>query len=286
MSNIEELRLRLEDAERRFGLNSAEANQYSVRLVRLVDAIVDDLWVQRRDNERLNFENEEFRSMLLTLLASIEGGDKEALRTMMTDMAERLANLMAAGAGVPAYDPVLNLYPEPAFDPEPEPGPEPVAEPEIIPVPEVVPESVPEAEVLVQEEAPVAEEAPVQVPAADIMPDNAQPAEINVDTITAAVAELANSTDAVAPVLDLGAASPPPAPAVAAPLPEAIASPPVEAEPENTQVSELAVPGEPKARPVRKGEFADLHSVLDDIRELVGLMEDVDHPTSAERGQL
>ena len=68
MSNIEELRLRLEDAERRFGLKTADTNQYSVRLVRLVDAIVDDLWVQRRDNERLTFENEEFRSMRMGLI--------------------------------------------------------------------------------------------------------------------------------------------------------------------------------------------------------------------------
>ena len=37
MSNIEELRLRLEDAERRFGLKSAKNNQYSVRLVQLVE---------------------------------------------------------------------------------------------------------------------------------------------------------------------------------------------------------------------------------------------------------
>ena len=97
MSNIEELRLRLEDAERRFGLKSAKNNQYSVRLVQLVDAVVDDLWVQRRDHERLSFENEEFRSMLISLLATIEGGDKDTAQTALRSAQPELARGVARG---------------------------------------------------------------------------------------------------------------------------------------------------------------------------------------------
>jgi hypothetical protein len=310
MSNIEELRLRLEDAERRFGLKSAKNNQYSVRLVQLVDAVVDDLWVQRRDNERLNFENDEFRSMLMTLLATIEGGGKDNLRNMMAEMAERIATLMAAGAGVPAYDPVLERYPDPEFDPEPEP--------EILleVVPEVAPEVVdvspapppPDVAVVSEPEVPptAAAEVIVEAVAIDTQPTEIEQSieapEIDVDAITAAVVELANNTESIKPVLDFGPAKPQTSgPAVvqeaapiASPVTEA-AAPPVSDEVVTTQIAEtIAAPAPSTASPTdvspdnkpRTGEFADLHNVLDDIRALVGLI-DIDTPfTPTEPGQV
>jgi hypothetical protein len=351
MSNIEELRLRLEDAERRFGLKSAKNNQYSVRLVQLVDAVVDDLWVQRRDNERLNFENEEFRSMLMTLLATIEGGDKDHLRNMMADMAERIATLMAAGAGAPVYDPVLERYPDPEFDPEPEAEQEVKQEsaPDLIPATELEtevvaqPEPAPQIETVEEETPLIAPELPeialevapetvqeivpeVVFEATDILPTPPPPdvslvsepqtpptpaaenehafeaPEIDVDSITAAVAELANNTESIKPILDFGTAepqSPDPVPVqdaqpVAAPVTETVSPPAIEIVAEQIDEAIAApVPAPKETQPdtspddtPRTGEFADLHNVLDDIRELVGLI-DIDTPfTPTEPGQV
>ena len=249
MSSIDELRLRLEDAEQKFGLQTAETSQYSVRLVKVVDAIVDDLWAQRRDNERLSFENEEFRSMLMTLLTTMEGGDKKQLRDLMSNMVERITTLMAAGAGAPASAPVLEKYPEPEQESNPEPAPEIVAQ---------APEDVPPAPI-------VEEPAPVQAP--DVDPSD-------VDTITAAVAELANNTDSIKPVLDIGLA---PSPEIA-PEPEPVSAPEPESNPVPAEIS--AVEKKPNS-----GEFADLYDVLDDIRELIGEWTAVDHslPDSSEQ---
>jgi len=299
MSNIEELRLRLEDAERRFGLKTADTNQYSVRLVRLVDAIVDDLWVQRRDNERLTFENEEFRSMLMTTLATVESGDKDALHNLMSGMVGRIEALIAAGAGVPAYDPVLERYPEPEFDPDPVPepvivvetvaAPEPAPEPEPVPVAKPEPEPAPEPEAEPEPE-PVPEPAPepepepepeqTPAPVAEVIEPPAD--EIDVNAIAAAVAELADNTEAVTPVLDisLGTSDQPgaePAPEPAPPIAAEEASETLEV-PDVPVVPEASPP--PKPRRARTGEFADLHGVLDDIRELIGMvdMEEVSPP--------
>ncbi|MBT5159415.1 MAG: hypothetical protein HOL89_06430 [Alphaproteobacteria bacterium] len=306
MSNIEELRLRLEDAERRFGLKSAKNNQYSVRLVQLVDAVVDDLWVQRRDHERLSFENEEFRSMLISLLATIEGGDKDDLRTMMHGMAERIATLMAAGAGAPSYEPVLERYPDPEFDPEPALAPNPVHEPapqyeaneEEIPLsaadlPEIVdvspPQPLPEEINATAIDDPVLD-APEEFEQSSELPD------IDVDTISAAVADLAHKTKSVKPVLDFGSAEPqtpePVATHEAEPVPpvqidEPVAGPPPAADETPSDIAAMAPTAEmPREIKTRTGEFADLHNVLDDIRELVGLMDPIDAPSPTEPGHV
>jgi hypothetical protein len=295
MSNIDELRLRLEDAERRFGLKTAETKQYSVRLVQLVDAVIDDFWVQRRDNERLAFENEEFRSMLMTLLATIEGGDKNNLHNLMADMAERIATLMAAGAGAPAYDPVLERYPEPELDLAPLPespnvgpdvsGPDPVpeGEPESEPAPELMSEPEPGPQELPEpaQGSTAVSQASVESGAIINIEDDPAVEGFTPDAIAAAVAELASNTEAVAPVLDL-AAIPDAVPSAVHTLEapehtgdEAAISQPAE-EPVDAEFA-----GPPHDRKNHDGEFADLHNILEDIRELAGLLgtDDADQTT-------
>ncbi len=218
MSDIDDLRLRLEDAERRFGLKLDEAPEDGARLVHLADAVIGNLSENRWRNERLAHENEEFRSMLMTLLTTVEKADRAELSTVLSEIADRLTSLIEAGAAAPSYEPVPP--PDPPPTPEPEPAPQESAEGEV------------------QSAAPI----------------SAAEAEHEfLDALTAE--ELALGEDIMSPEVE---------------------QPALDAA-EIESVTDVNHPSEAEAefgRPVDDSETAELHTLLDDIRRAIGLLED------------
>ena len=71
MSDLEELRTRVEAAEEHFGLIADQQKGYSQRLIALLNI------TEQKDQTigKLEYENEQLRTMLFSLLQSIEKGD-------------------------------------------------------------------------------------------------------------------------------------------------------------------------------------------------------------------
>ncbi|RMD63417.1 MAG: hypothetical protein D6826_04990 [Alphaproteobacteria bacterium] len=162
MPGIEELRQRVEEAERRFGLIEEERLRYSERLIGLMNAIETRLQAQNAEIERLRREvadreaqiaarahemahhaeeNEQLREMLHGLLQAIEAGTRDALMETIQEMDRTVSALVApaeeedAAAQAPETRPEAEteLVPQPEGDAsaiaKPEPGPEPAHEP-------------------------------------------------------------------------------------------------------------------------------------------------------------
>ena len=125
MTEINDLRERVEAAEQRFGLMDEQQRHYSERLIGLIETIEAQLAAARgeiekqiAENSRLTQENEELRSMLHSVLRSIE--EKTFTRTLQNLEARVSALVTTAGAAAEAAAPQA----------APEIGPE-AAEPEI-----------------------------------------------------------------------------------------------------------------------------------------------------------
>ncbi|OUS15781.1 hypothetical protein A9Q97_02800 [Rhodospirillales bacterium 47_12_T64] len=116
MSDLEELRQRVEAAEEHFGLIADQQKGYSQRLIALLNV------TEQKDQaiDKLEGENEQLRTMLFSLLQAIEKGDTS---NTLQDMDVRISAMTNQAADVidelPAPD--LSLpAPEPENSPEPE----------------------------------------------------------------------------------------------------------------------------------------------------------------------
>ena len=132
MSTIEELRQRVEAAERRFGLIDEQERRYSERLIGLMDALEAAQAEKQAEAEiyqaqiaQLEHENGELRAMLHALLLSVEAGSRDQLSHTLHDLDARLSSLLgrSAPAGAEAKG---GLLPEAAIAAE-ESEPEVVA---------------------------------------------------------------------------------------------------------------------------------------------------------------
>ncbi|MEM1400547.1 MAG: hypothetical protein AAGF58_11735, partial [Pseudomonadota bacterium] len=79
MSDILDLRKRVEAAEQKFGVAAETQNKYSARLIALVSSVENAAATAREQHEETRLallsaksENEQLRSMLLTLLLAME----------------------------------------------------------------------------------------------------------------------------------------------------------------------------------------------------------------------
>jgi hypothetical protein len=93
MSDLEQLRRRVEAAERHFGTIGEQQGKYSARLVQLMDQI--EQRAAQRENElsryiaelqHLRRDHEQVKSMLQTLLGAIEAGSGDALMAALHEM--------------------------------------------------------------------------------------------------------------------------------------------------------------------------------------------------------
>ncbi len=111
MSYIEELRTRVETAERRFGLIDEQQRRYSERLIGLMNALESS--EEERQGEaaalrdrigQLEHENGELRSMLHALLLGVEAGGRDSLADILRDLDTRLSGMVrpAAADDLPA----------------------------------------------------------------------------------------------------------------------------------------------------------------------------------------
>jgi len=114
MGEINELRRRVEAAEERFGLIKEEQSKYSQRLIDLIARLENDLQTLRAKSEsneeevtRLNFQNEELRSMLHSLLLSIESNSFDStLRSLDSRIAAMIQGSPEAVAPAETAPPV------------------------------------------------------------------------------------------------------------------------------------------------------------------------------------
>jgi hypothetical protein len=104
MSDIEQLRRRVEAAERHFGTIGEQQGKYSARLIQLMDQI------ERRGAEReselnryvgelqqLRRDHDQVKTMLQTLLAAIETGRGDALMSALHEMDRKASALVGEG---------------------------------------------------------------------------------------------------------------------------------------------------------------------------------------------
>ena len=107
MSEINDLRERVEAAEQRFGLIDEQQRHYSARVIGLIETIEAQLAAARgeiekqiAENLRLAQDNEELRHMLHSVLRSIE---EKTFTSTLQDLESRVSALVAsAGAAAPA----------------------------------------------------------------------------------------------------------------------------------------------------------------------------------------
>ncbi len=197
MTSMDELRQRVQAAEEFFGKIGEENREYGERLAEMVDTMDARIRDQQAefesrqaDFDRLTHENEELRSMLLSLLLAVEGGGREQIGRTMRDLYARM-NSLAGGAGAePAMSPAPDvtepreiLPPDAGLDdldhadasdslfPPTQPESPPVTLPESAPASsesEAVPPlpDVPDLEVAATAEAP----PPLDVPMDDTLP--------------------------------------------------------------------------------------------------------------------
>ena len=102
MINIDELRQRVSDAERRFGLIDERQKKYSSRLSGMIEAV--DKGQKSADSKlreteaalrRVKDDNEQLRSLLHQLLMAIDGTGRDHLKTPIGELGQRLDTLPA-----------------------------------------------------------------------------------------------------------------------------------------------------------------------------------------------
>lgn len=105
MTEINDLRQRVEAAEERFGLMDEQQRHYSARLIGLIETIEAQLAAARSEverqiaeNQRLSQENEELRGMLHSVLRSIE---QKTFTETLQNLESRVSALVGQG-DVPA----------------------------------------------------------------------------------------------------------------------------------------------------------------------------------------
>lgn len=110
MSYIEELRQRVESAERRFGLIDEQERRYSERLIDLMNALETAQTEKQTEAAahklriaELERENGELRGMLHALLLGVEAGSRDTLAGTLRDLDSRLSDLLGA-APAPAVE--------------------------------------------------------------------------------------------------------------------------------------------------------------------------------------
>ena len=111
MSYIDELRERFLSAEERFGRINAAGKEYRERLMGLMSRIEEEIRCRRdverqqaQEIERLSVENEELRTMLMSLLQAVETGDPNSLDDTLGMMDTKVATLIGEGQGAPVND--------------------------------------------------------------------------------------------------------------------------------------------------------------------------------------
>ncbi|MEO1249357.1 MAG: hypothetical protein AAFW76_05905, partial [Pseudomonadota bacterium] len=149
MSDILELRQRVEAAEGKFGVSAADQTKYSERLISLVNAVESAAKDAREDQEKTKMsllaaqaENEQLRGMLHTLLLAVEK-DGDAIGPVLRDLERAVSAISATGvpqiadpgesgevlAEAPA-EPVAQEAPAEALVAEADSAPAPETEPE------------------------------------------------------------------------------------------------------------------------------------------------------------
>jgi hypothetical protein len=115
MSYIEELRQRVESAERRFGLIDEQERRYSERLIALMNALETAQTEKQTEAAshtariaELERENGELRGMLHALLLGVEAGSRDTLAGTLRDLDSRLSGILG-GAPVPAAEDAVGL---------------------------------------------------------------------------------------------------------------------------------------------------------------------------------
>ncbi len=116
MSYIDELRERFQAAEQRFGQINEAGREYRDRLMGLISRIEEEIRC-RRDVEqqqvkeierlsgevdRVSGENEQLRTMMMSLLTAVEDGDTDILGDTLNDMDSKVATLIGEGQGASA----------------------------------------------------------------------------------------------------------------------------------------------------------------------------------------
>lgn len=103
MINIDELRQRVSDAERRFGLIDERQKNYSSRLsgmIESVDTRQQDSDTKLRETEaalrRAKDDNEQLRSLLHQLLMAVDGAGRDHLKTPIGELGQRLDTMAAS----------------------------------------------------------------------------------------------------------------------------------------------------------------------------------------------
>lgn len=131
MINIDELRQRVSDAERRFGLIDERQKAYSSRLSGMIEAVDSrqkDSDLRLRETEaalrRAKDDNEQLRSLLHQLLMAIDGAERDHLKTPISELSQRLESV-TAGEQPEAASRVVTMTPEavpsaPAAEPQPD----------------------------------------------------------------------------------------------------------------------------------------------------------------------
>ena len=109
MTDIEELRQRVEEAERSFGLIDEQHANYSGRLVTLIDAIRQALDERQLAVDRVSQENEQLRTMLLSLLHAIEAGSGKGFSDIMTGIEGELSAMISGSPAPPPPGPDHHL---------------------------------------------------------------------------------------------------------------------------------------------------------------------------------
>lgn len=101
MSYIEELRQRVETAERRFGLIDEQQRRYSERLITLMNALEsaqEERQAEATSHQarivELERENGELRGMLHALLLGVEAGSRDTLADTLRDLDARLSGMV------------------------------------------------------------------------------------------------------------------------------------------------------------------------------------------------
>lgn len=128
MSDITELRQRVEAAEQSFGLIGERERKYSERLIHLIGSIERELQEHRealawRDSRLVTLEREngELRTMMHSLLQAIEDGGQDRIGAVVSDLDQRVTSLLSASEA-PTAQPAQADDPEPEEE-EPEPDP-------------------------------------------------------------------------------------------------------------------------------------------------------------------
>jgi hypothetical protein len=111
MSYIEELRQRVELAERRFGLIDEQERRYSERLITLMNALETAQTEKQTEAAshtariaELERENGELRGMLHALLLGVEAGSRDTLAGTLRNLDSRLSDLLGSTPAPAAED--------------------------------------------------------------------------------------------------------------------------------------------------------------------------------------